>query len=237
MQYDNPAARLVAILADGKKIRRTEPCRQAWEGLLNTNDQALLISRLGKLMSLPQEIIDQTKDLYPSQRPTWIHWSSQVNAGFSSQNLNGTWETFIQHIDNHTIDYLAMSADLLQAKSTINQLDLDTLLDLRKSIDALLHDVILSETPQELKKYIIHHLRKILTSIEEYKITGSMPILDAVESTIGHAYLDQGYLKFLKDTELGARILETLAITANVVTVAIGIPQLTQAFSQLTQAG
>ena len=239
MQYDNPAARLLSILTAGKNIATNEPCRKAWFGLLDTqkNDHALLMSRLGKLMSLPQEIIDQTKQLFPNQRPTWDHWSRQVNAGFASQNLNGHWDSFINHIDDHTLTYLAMSADLLESKSSIGSLDLDSLVDLRTNINELLDIVLASETPNDIKKYVVHHLRKILTAIEEYKITGALPILDAVESTIGHAYLDSGYRSFLTSSDVGARILETLAATANVVTVAVGIPQLAQGFALLANGG
>jgi hypothetical protein len=239
MQYDNPAARLLSVLTDGRNIGPAEPCRKAWAGLLNTqkDDQPLLISRIGKLMSLPQEIIDRTKELYPNQRPTWNHWSSQVNAGFSAQNLNGQWQTFIQHFDDHTLTYLSMSAELLQAKSTIAHVDLDKLIDLRNDINDLLNDVLGSQIAPEFKKYVVHHLRKILISIDEYSITGAIPILDAVESTIGHAYLDKEYRTFLKNTELGAKIMETLAATANIVTVAVGIPQLAYGLTLLTSGG
>ena len=89
-------------------------------------------------MSLPQEIIERTKELYPNQQPTWQHWSQQVNAGFSSQNLNGQWQTFIQHIDPHTITYLTMSSDLLEAKSSIKQLELPKITELRGTIGELM---------------------------------------------------------------------------------------------------
>ena len=235
MQYDNPAARLLSILRDGRNIGPTEQCRKAWAGLLNTpkNDHALLMSRLGKLMSLPQEIIDQIKQLFPNQQNTWDHWSRQVNNGFSTQNLNGQWETFLKHIDDHTINYLAISADLIQSKSTVQPLNLENLIELRNKISELLEAVLISEISPEIKKFVIHHLRKILTAIEEYKITGALPILDAVESTFGHAYIDPSYAKFLTNSELGAQILEALAATANFVTVAIGVPQLAQGFALL----
>ncbi|WP_372191351.1 hypothetical protein ACCQ21_19530 [Xanthomonas axonopodis pv. desmodiigangetici] len=228
MQYDNPAARLLAILEAGQKISINERCRNVWQSLLETESQPQLMSRLGKLMSLPQEIIDQTRELYPNQRPTWSHWSNQVNTAFAAQNINAEWNTFIRYIDSHTVDYLAISADLLQAKSTVQQLNFDDLLSTREMIDSLLQSVLESEISRDLKKFIVHHLRKILTSIEEYKITGSIPILDAVESTIGHAHLEKSFYEFLTDTELGRRILDTLAATANVVTVAVGIPQISQ---------
>jgi hypothetical protein len=49
MNYDNPAARLLALLERGKKIPAgSTNCREAWQQLLNvTNDDPLLMSRIG----------------------------------------------------------------------------------------------------------------------------------------------------------------------------------------------
>ena len=237
MQYDNPAARLLSIITDGKNIDINQRCRRAWAGLLNVEESngALLTSRIGKLMSLPQEIIERTKELYPDRASTWVHWSTQVNNAFATQNINGTWQTFISNIDNHTITYLQFSADLLEVNSKIKKLDLDDMLSLRNKISELLSEVIGSDVDPSIKKYIIHHLYKILTAIDEYKITGSLPILDAVEATIGHAYMDKGYREFLQSNGLGAKVLGVLGATADIVTAAIGIPQLTQGLFMLTR--
>ena len=239
MQYDNPAARLLSILSDGKKVAANDPCKRSWATLLETpeGDGALLVSRIGKLMGLPQEIIERTQELYPNQRQTWHHWSHQVNTAFSTQNLNAQWNTFIQHIDDHTINYLANAAELLEARSTIKQLDAASVKELRDKVNNLLSRVVDSDFDAQLKKYIIHHLRQILVAIDEYKITGALPILDAVESTIGHAYLDESYRNSLQGTEIGKEILTTLAAVANLVTIAVGLPPLAHAVLQLTGHG
>jgi hypothetical protein len=75
----------------------------------------------------------------------------------------------------------------------------------------------------------------MIISIDEYRLTGALPLLDAIDTTIGHAALEKNYKSFLTDTELGKRLLDTLSSMANVVTVAVGIPQLTVAIAQLTQ--
>jgi hypothetical protein len=239
MQYDNPAARLLAILTTGRGLVGTDSCRKAWAVLLETpeKDAALLVSRIGKLMGLPQEIIGRTRELYPNQRPTWQHWSGQVSKAFSTQNLNGHWSSFIHHIDDHTINYLANATEMLEAKSSIKQLDESSAVEIREKISLLIRDLSDSELDAEIKKYILHHLHKILISIDEYKITGALPILDAVECTIGHAYLDKTYRDALIGTEFGREMLDALAATANLVTVAVGIPQLADTILKLTGHG
>ena len=93
---------------------------------------------------------------------------------------------------------------------------------------------LVSDQPTEVKRYLARNVRRILTSIEEYKLTGALPLLDAIDTTLGHMHIDAEYKSFLRDTELGKKLLDTLASMANVVTVAVGIPQLSATIAQLT---
>ncbi len=235
MNYDNPAARLLSLLEEGMKYDANTNCRVVWENLLGVNDSdSLLASRLGKVMGLPEIIIKALKDSYPQQNHDWSHWQSQINSAFMTQNLSSIWVSFISNIDQHSINYLRLASDLLQAKSNTKLLADEGLLVTREQLDAIYKEVLEFDLPDEVKKYLIRNLRKLILSIDEYKLTGALPILDAIEAAIGHAHLDNEYKNFLNDTELGKKLLDTLASMANVVTVAVGLPQLTQAIALLT---
>lgn len=235
MQHDNPAARLLAILQEGRTIAHDSSCRRAWEKILNVQkgDAAMLARRLGKVMSLPQEIIELTIESYPGRASTWGHWSSQVNSAFFSQNLSSNWQSFIQYIDDHTVNYLQLSADLLESKSRLTKIDQDGLQSIRTTINELVEIVISSEVDNDLKKYVVHHLRAILAAVDEYQITGAIPVLDSIEATIGHAMISAPYYHFLLDTEIGRRVTEGLTSAANLITVAVGIPQIATSLLQL----
>ena len=235
MDYDNPAARLLSILQEGKRIPSGTPCRQAWSQILQTgNDAPLLMSRLGKVMELPQETIQAMKDTFPHREGIWAHWNGQINAAFSKQNLLSDWNSFIGSIDSHTMTYLQMSADLLEERSTTKTITDEKISDLRATLEQLYEETMEAVIDEDIKKYLVRHLRKLIVSIDEYRITGALPVLESVETTLGHAYLAPGYKNFLTDTELGKKLLDTLGSMANVVTVAVGIPQLTQTIAFLT---
>lgn len=235
MNYDNPAARLLAIIENGKSISAHVNCRVAWEQLLDVeNNNPLLISRLGKVMELPDSIIQAIKENFPNQQDTWSHWSTQVNHAFMVQNLNANWQTFINEIDQHSVTYLRLASDLLQVKSNTKILIDGEISPIRERLLGLLEEVLSGNLSDDIKKYLARNIRKIIVSIEEYKITGALPLLDSIESTIGHAHIDEPYKNFLVDTELGRRILDTLGAMSNLVTVAVGIPQLSQTIALLT---
>ncbi|WP_395316608.1 hypothetical protein [Variovorax sp. UC74_104] len=234
MNYDNPAARLLALLQNGKRLERSTTCRTAWTEILDSNgSEALLMSRLGKVMELPQAAVTALQELYPTEDATWAHWQNQIVTAFASQQLHGPWQTFIDHIDDHTITYLKLSATLLQQRTTTKMVAGEDLRAIREELEKIVGDVLDSDQPAEIKKYLGRHLRKIIVSIDEYRLTGALPLLDSLESTLGHAALDKQYASFLTDHEIGRRVLDNLYAMANVITVAVGLTQISQAAALL----
>ena len=235
MNYDNPAARLLAILEKGKAQPGTAKCRSVWEGLLEVQgDEALLMSRVGKVMELTQLAVEAIRDASPETGDSWSHWAIQVNAAFMVQNMHATWDTFIGNIDSHTISYLRISSSLLQARSNTKLIAGSELASVRSTLEALITEVLESSESAEVKRYLLRSIRQIVSAIDEYRLGGALPVLDAIESAVGHVVVDKEYKNFLVNTELGKRVFDTLSATANLVTVAVGLPQLTQAIALLT---
>ncbi|MBF0676017.1 hypothetical protein [Pseudomonas sp.] len=234
---DNPAARLLAILELGIQQDQNIKCRDVWRKLLNVGqgEDALLISRLGKIMELPEQTIQIIRKDLPNQGNTYKHWSAQIHKAFSEQNLNSAWQTFRHHIDTHTITYLRLTADLIQMKSSTSILAIESIQELKSKIDQLLSDVLSSELDPEVKQHIARYLQKILISIDEYRISGALPIIESVEGAFGHAFFDENYRQAMATTEIGAKIVSVLSALASAVTVALGAPQIPQAFQLLIE--
>lgn len=234
---DNPAARLLAILEEGIKVEQTTKCRNVWHMILNTekSEEALLFSRLGKVMELPDQTVQIIKANFPNQLKTCNHWITALGRGFSEQNMNGQWQTFRQHIDRHTLDYLGLTADLIQTKTPTELLTNETIGAFNEKIQVLLSEVLASDLSEDIKSQISKYLSRIITSINEYRITGASPILDSIEGAFGHAFFDKEYHEAVAKTEIGSKIISVLAALANTVTVAVGMPQLPQAVEFLIE--
>ncbi|WP_186031247.1 hypothetical protein [Burkholderia gladioli] len=225
--FDNPADRLLQILRAGRQRPDNEPCRKAWHNLLSTDgDEALLMSRLGKLMTLPGEIVSVYSRHYPDRQGTWNHWFKQVNTAFVSQQLSAAWQSFISHIDEHTMTYLGMTADMIANRDFGKKLETSQLESLRKDVSELLQEALQSDLDQKTKSAIVRHLQRLLTALDEYSLTGALPILDAVEGSIGHTAFDENYATALRETTIGQRFVTILTTAANIVTIVVGLPQL-----------
>ena len=234
MNTDNPAGRLLHILQECQKIQSTVTGRDAWRKILNVNasNDALLVSRLGKVMELPHQVINDIQNNFPNQKNSHKHWSEKVNTAFTQHDLNGQWGIFKQHIDEHTINYLTMSVDLLDTKENITILSNEKIVKMREQIDDILKEIIKMDIDINFKKYLTRYLRQILTSIDEYNISGIVPIMESIEATLGHAFLDEEYRTNLTNTDSGKKIIKALSSVADIITVSIGLPQIA---GQLTQ--
>lgn len=233
MNYDNPAARLLVILKKGKNIPAHEGCRNTWMRLLEAKNESEILSRLGLIMKLSEDVALAVTQNFTDEAESVEYWKSQLTSAFTQQQLLGQWQSFIQHIDSHSINYLKSHSQMLGLVSNTKPIVDEEIRLIREKLVALHEEVLASDINQDIKKFLVRYLKKIMLEIDEYFLTGALPIIEAVEAAIGHAALDKSYKDFLWDTEFGKRILDVLGATANVVTVAIGLPQLPMSLSLL----
>jgi len=166
---DNPGYRLHKLLMAGKAINKQTNCREAWYTLLEISDDVSLMTRLSKVMALPQQIIDGLSENYPDSANTWRYWQGQVVAGFAAQNFSAAWSTFIDHIDPHTLTYLQLSTDMLDRVSRAKVIGSEDLAKVRESLSFIYEELRTSEIDDELKKYLFRSIRKLIAAIDEYK--------------------------------------------------------------------
>ena len=230
MIADNPAARLLAILEAGKDLVATQNCKATWKAILDVPDEkdSLLMSRLGKVMDLPEQVICLVSKNYTNHETIIKYWSTQVDKGFSKQNLQGDWNSFYAHIDSHTRNYLQLTAELIDKTQSTSILQLEDIAKLRSSLDELMNEVISSNHLPVIKEYVARAIQKIIISLDEYRITGALPILESVEGVLGHAFFDNEYKDFISKTDLGQKIVSVLSAVASSVTIVLGLPQIPQ---------
>lgn len=227
MTGDNPAARLHAILIKAKSRSGNQNCRNAWNEVLNisqTNESEFLM-QLGKVSSLPHEIIEFVKNDYPEQLSTTSHWTNQVNSAFIQQDYNGQFSTFTSKIDNHSLNSLSLLSSLIANKTKTTVLPEDTLESMKTKINELINDLLEADLSVEFKQYLNRALSQILENINSYLITGINPIIDSIDMILGHAITDVNYREELKESGFGKSVLAVFHFLASFITVAAGISQ------------
>lgn len=228
MVINNPAARLLSILEKGKELNPEMNCRKAWCSLLSVgiNDKAILMGRLGKVMSLSTEILARLENIDGIKVERYIHWQTPLDSAFSQNNLQGKWNEFNKFIDAHVINYLSMTSDLLSLKApdpTISSASLESILSNSRS---LIEEVKASEIPPKIKDFMIKQLYKVCMAVEEYEINGAEAISSAVESAFGYGLLNGEAVELTKTNSTSKRFWQKMANIALVVSISTGVQQL-----------
>lgn len=239
---ENPAARLLAILEKGKSISSETFCRNVWTEILDVETVPdMLLPRLAKVIELPNQTIELLNilDTSDKHKNASQHWISQVNGGFLNQSLHGKWETFISYIDVHTINYLAMTSEFFEMKSNIkSHNETQELSDIRQTLQKLLNDILKNEgLDKDIKRYLVRCLQRVIVAIDEHFISGYTPIVEAIEITVGHLLINQTpegqkVRTAFYDTGVAKELFTALNIISAMVTLATGVPQLSNEFFQ-----
>jgi hypothetical protein len=228
MQYDNPSARLHALLTAGLKIDRNTACVTAWAEIfgVSPNDSSSLFSALGKAMALPAETAALVSKYYPALEGANEHWRGPLEAAFFNQQIVGKWETFIVHVNPYCISQLATLGELLNVRIGHAMAESEAVTNLNSSLDQLIQEVEAAELPSEVKLHLLRELLNLRACLSEYRVTGSMPAIRQAEAIVGHMHRDKGFFDFMTSHDVGKRVLDNLNAVVGVLTVVVSVSQI-----------
>ena len=240
MELNNPAARLLTILERGIKIHKKERNRDAWCKLLNVNivnysldENIILMSRIGKLMSLSTDIVESLNSIDGIEVKKYLHWFEPVNRAFIGNNLNGDWQSFIGPIDNHVINYLGMTSDILSYRCPESILSESSIESILSNSRSLIDEIRGSDLPPDSKNFMVKRLHEICMAVEEYSILGTESVSKAVESTFGYGVLHKESIDLVKTNPAAKRFWQHMAKAAIIVSLAAGVQQLSPPIMKL----
>ncbi len=228
MQYDNPPARLLALLAAGQKIDKNKACSHAWAEIFEVSptDSSALFSAIGKAMALPSETATLVSKYYPALESANEHWRAPLEAAFFNQQIAGTWDSFIAHVNPYCISQLATLAELLHVRLGTSMADAEAVSNLSSNLDQLIQEIESSDLAPELKLHLLRELLNLRACLSEYRVTGSMPAIRQAEAIVGHMHRDKGFFDFMTSNEVGKRVLDNLNAVVGVLTVIVSVSQI-----------
>jgi len=81
---------------------------------------------------------------------------------------------------------------------------------MRDCLDGFLEDLEASAMSEESKTVISHHVRQVLSALDERGINSREAVEDAVHMTMGKAAMDEEVRKDLTTSGMGTRLSETM---------------------------
>ncbi len=228
MRLDNPAARLLAILEKGLEHRNEANCRMVWCQLLQVErtDHATLMGRIGKVMALSIDIVESLNAIGDIKVERYLHWVKPIENAFIKNDLNGQWGGFRGQINDHVINYLSMTSDLLSHKQPEPVLPKSSLDSILSDARGLIDEVRDSDIPTQVKNFMIKQLHKVCLAVEEHSISGSESVSSTVESAFGYGVLHAEAVELAKTNTTAKKFWQSIANIALVVSISTGVQQL-----------
>lgn len=219
MELNNPIERLIALFKRAAIINQNTVASTAWDELLNTEGNIpLRIERIAKFHRLIEEVCDELSKL-DSYEDVTRSVIENLRSLHQFNNLSLPWGNFINVIKDTTITSLEIFVRFIRDRY-ISDYDLEKLISIKKELSIILEQALDSQDIEpELKIFLMRSLRNIITSIEEYHITGILPVSDALNTSLGRLLIDEQYRELLNGNTLGKKLSAAFAELANITTV------------------
>jgi hypothetical protein len=191
--YNNPAARLHALLLNGAKIPNNTTVWEAWAQILGLGDDVTLgdcIQHLGPVYTLPGQIRTAVAASPELNQELLLRHLPTVERYLETINLHTSWEASFRHqIDMPIIESIEHVADDLARVRPERTLDESTLHRLHKEVRALFDEVAQADLEDDLRESLLFHLGAMDDALRQVKTRGIVAFRYAVEAAVGSEIL------------------------------------------------
>jgi hypothetical protein len=235
MLIENPAQQLLSILEKGKQTPKNILTRDALSKLLLVqNNEPLLLNRVASFFTLADSTVLSLKNINSFDQHTTSHWYGQMNKAMLKLNMNVAWDNTINLIDQHSINYIRSHAYLLNAHSSVKSIPAEKLSDTKESLQELVKKIQESDFEQEMKNYLVRSISIVINHIDEYFLTGYVPIVESLNAIYGKAVMEPDFKETIKKSDLN--VWEILSNASSVISVSTGLPQIAAGVSILLES-
>jgi hypothetical protein len=203
----NPAERLHTILTRSKrKELANNTMLVGWRNVLSLPekiDDLILMSKIGKVFTLPSIIatyIERFPDLAPD---LYLGWRNDLSAAFRAIHFSTTFGQFSNRLSDSmliNIRFCAHELDKRMPEKDISRQELDAI---RESAWSLYEEILKSDLPPNVSRYLLHHLYLMIEAIDDYEITGTAGIEQSFDAVIGAAITNASTAKQANESSIG----------------------------------
>lgn len=198
----NPAGRLHKILKKAKSLSNSEKVKSAWAKALSIEDDDVDITKaVIELYSLSQEIQSLIKMNDSLHHELYLSSFNQIERAFFPLNLASPWQNTKRQLTEEALTRLQFCAQELSGFYKEENLYKEELSDIIAKTDELFDKLYSSNLPDSLRLSLLEEIQRIRNAITQYKSRGAKGLKDALQSTIGAAYANQGELAKASETE------------------------------------
>ena len=236
---NNPVGRLVRLFDEAHKITNAGSTKAitVWAQLLGVEpgDRTALLRRLGQVLELPAQAEAAVRAIPGIEHGRLLTWVPKVEAAFKILNLDGTFGSFINPIDDTTLTALWVCQEKVSEKWDEPVADEDALTALLKEVRELRREIVAEsdDLGDYLRDYMLHHLDLIEQAIGDYRIMGIVALGRAFQASIGAVVTEPAIFRQSVESSKGKafiKVLGTYVVAIAAISQTLRLPADIKAF-------
>ena len=168
-------------------------------------DDLIVMSKIGKVFTLPS-IVTMHIERFPDLAPDlYLGWRNDLSAAFQAIRFTGTFGEFSNRLSDSlliNVRFCAHELDKRMPEKDITRPELD---GIRESAWLLYQEILKSDLPPYIARYLLDHLYLIIEAIDDYEITGTAGIERSLNAIIGAVVTDAKTAKQANGSPFGER--------------------------------
>lgn len=204
---NNPAGRLHAILqaSKEKEIQRLNMIA-GWRKVLSipdTVDDLLTMNKIGKVFTLPHVITSLLQRFEDIDHDLYLGWKGDLLIAFRHVTFQSNFSEFGSRLSDSLLINIRFCDHELERRHPEKSITEEHLAALRDEANKLLDQILASELPPNLMRYLLDHAYLILEAIEDYPITGAPALERALDQAVGSVVTNRAVAQLAKDSTVG----------------------------------
>jgi len=205
----NPAHRLHNILTRSREADlRSKNMVEGWRSVLSVTeniDDLIVMSKIGKIFSLPAVITTYIERFPDLPDDLYLGWRNDLSAAFRAIHFNASFGEFSKRLSDSLLINIRFCAHELDRRMPEKDIASQELNELRDSAWSLYQDVLKSDLPPHLSRYLLDHLYLIIEAIDDFEITGAAGLEQSLNAVIGAVATDTATAKQANASPFGKR--------------------------------
>jgi hypothetical protein len=210
----NPAHRLHAILTRSKeKDLQSKKMIQSWRQVLalpEDTDDLIVMSKVGKVFTLPSIISTYIQRFPDLPADLYLGWRNDLSSAFRSIHFNGAFADFGNRLSDSLLINIRFCAHELDKRMPEKDVARDELNAIRESAWSLYEEVINSDLPHDLARYLLDYLYLVIEAIDDFEITGAAGLERSLNAVVGAVATDTATAKQASASPFGERFWDVM---------------------------
>ena len=169
-------------------------------------DDLILMSKIGKVFTLPSIITTYIERFPDLDVDLYLGWRNDLSDAFRAIQFPATFGQFSNRLSDSMLINIRFCANELDKRMPEKDVASEGLTDIRDSAWALYEEILKSDLPSDLVRYLLDCLYLVIEAIDDFEITGAAGLEQSLNAVVGTVATNTATAKQASASPFGDRL-------------------------------